>query len=327
LKSRYEIDAFSRLLRDLYRLAAESPAGQFRHEALQRIRTLLPFDSALWASGSVRADGPHVHALVTLDQPPEMMENYERIKQHDVVFGRAFASLGTVINVDNFSPEMLAVAHPDAMEHCRRFGMAHVLAVVDADLVAGLFFAVSLYRAESSAPFAATERDLTQALVAHFPELVGINHLRALDSSYRGARTHAVCDRAGFLYHAEQDFSRRLRLEWPEWRGPQLPLPLCEAIMVSAEGRWRAGRAVAADWRPYDQFYLLSLRDVVEFDRLSPREIEIARAFASGAAYGDIARTLRIAPTTVRNHLSNIYAKLSVHSKAELVNALRDAET
>ncbi len=320
------IDAFSQLLRDLYRAAAETPAGRFRLDALQRVRSFLPFDSALWASGSVRRDGQHIHALVTLDQPPEMMENYEKIKQHDVVFARAFQSLGTVINVDVLNPEMQAIVHPDALAHCRRFGLTYVLAVVDADLVAGLFFAVSLYRAQSSVPFSAEERALTQALVAHFPELVAINHLRALSGTDRGARTHAVCDREGFLYHAERDFPRRLQLEWPDWRGPQLPIPLCDSVAASAEGRWRNGRVVAADWKPYDEFCLLSLREVVEFDRLSSREVEIARAFASGAAYGDIARALQIAPTTVRNHLSNIYTKLNVHSKAELVNALRDAD-
>jgi DNA-binding CsgD family transcriptional regulator len=312
----------------LYRLAAESPAGRFRVETLQRIRPLVPFDSAIWASGSVRSDGQHVHALATIDQPAEMMENYEKIKQHDLVFARAFQSLGTMINVDALSAEIQAVAHPDVIAHCRRFGMAHVLAVVDADLVAGLFFAVSLYRSESSAPFSAEEHGIAQALVTHFPELVAINHLRALDATRnRGTRTHAVCDREGFLYHAEHDFSRRLHLEWPDWRGPRLPMPLCEGVAASAEGCWRGGRAIAVVWKPYDEFCLLSLRNTVAFDRLSPREAEIARAFASGTAYGDIARTLQIAPTTVRNHLSNIYAKLNVHSKAELVNALRDADT
>ena len=105
-----------------------------------------------------------------------------------------------------------------------------------------------------------------------------------------------------------------------------MPTPLCEGIAASAEGQWRGGRAIAADWNAYDEFCLLSLRDTIGIDRLSPREVEIARAFSTGAAYGEIARALRIAPATVRNHLSNIYTKLDVHSKAELVNALRDAE-
>jgi len=53
-------------------------------------------------------------------------------------------------------------------------------------------------------------------------------------------------------------------------------------------------------------------------DRLSPRELEIARAYASGDNYHRIAEQLYIAPSTVRTHLATIYRKLEVSSKLEL---------
>ncbi|WP_428649043.1 GAF domain-containing protein [Roseibium sp.] len=55
---------------------------------------------------------------------------------------------------------------------------------------------------------------------------------------------------------------------------------------------------------------------------LSPREREIAEAYAGGQSYKDIARGLNIAPATVRTHLSTVYRKLSVTSKVELTQAL-----
>lgn len=57
-------------------------------------------------------------------------------------------------------------------------------------------------------------------------------------------------------------------------------------------------------------------------ERLSPREQEIARAYAKGASYRRIAENLFIAPTTVRTHLATIYRKLGVSSKLELHNVL-----
>ena len=57
-------------------------------------------------------------------------------------------------------------------------------------------------------------------------------------------------------------------------------------------------------------------------DALSPRELEIARAYARGASYREIAERLLIAPTTVRTHLSTIYRKLGVSSKIELLRTL-----
>jgi DNA-binding CsgD family transcriptional regulator len=51
---------------------------------------------------------------------------------------------------------------------------------------------------------------------------------------------------------------------------------------------------------------------------LSPREVEIAQAYAQGATYQAIARRPFIAPSTVRTHLAAIYRKLAVSSKLEL---------
>ncbi len=55
---------------------------------------------------------------------------------------------------------------------------------------------------------------------------------------------------------------------------------------------------------------------------LSERELQIARAYAAGRVYREIADELFIAPSTVRTHLSTIYRKLGVSSKLELLRAV-----
>lgn len=57
---------------------------------------------------------------------------------------------------------------------------------------------------------------------------------------------------------------------------------------------------------------------------LSKRELQIARAYASGKAYRDIAEELFIAPATVRTHISAIYRKLEVSSKVALLRYLEE---
>jgi TolB-like protein/DNA-binding CsgD family transcriptional regulator/Tfp pilus assembly protein PilF len=55
---------------------------------------------------------------------------------------------------------------------------------------------------------------------------------------------------------------------------------------------------------------------------LSPRELQIAQAYAGGSTYQKIADSLCIAPSTVRTHLATIYRKLEVSSKLDLRDAL-----
>ena len=52
---------------------------------------------------------------------------------------------------------------------------------------------------------------------------------------------------------------------------------------------------------------------------LSPREAEIITMIAEGLSVPDIAARLHLAPTTVRTHVQNLYAKLGVSDRAAAV--------
>jgi DNA-binding NarL/FixJ family response regulator len=51
---------------------------------------------------------------------------------------------------------------------------------------------------------------------------------------------------------------------------------------------------------------------------LSAREYEVACLVADGLTNAEIGKTLHISPATVGRHLSNIYERLSIHSRAAL---------
>jgi DNA-binding CsgD family transcriptional regulator len=62
----------------------------------------------------------------------------------------------------------------------------------------------------------------------------------------------------------------------------------------------------------------------VHLPELTVRENAILRLVAQGAANGDIARRLFISEKTVRNHLTNIFEKLGVDSRARAIVVARD---
>jgi DNA-binding NarL/FixJ family response regulator len=54
-------------------------------------------------------------------------------------------------------------------------------------------------------------------------------------------------------------------------------------------------------------------------ERLTGREEEILRLLGAGNSYGAVADTLFISLGTVQSHVKNIYRKLHVHSKGEII--------
>ena len=51
--------------------------------------------------------------------------------------------------------------------------------------------------------------------------------------------------------------------------------------------------------------------------QLTPRQREVLRLMALGATYKEIARQLGVTPKTARNHLTNLYEQIGVHTRAE----------
>ena len=60
------------------------------------------------------------------------------------------------------------------------------------------------------------------------------------------------------------------------------------------------------------------------FPELSPREREILEQLSDGLTNGQIAERLFISPITVRNHVSNILAKLQVTDRRQAMLRARD---
>ena len=57
-------------------------------------------------------------------------------------------------------------------------------------------------------------------------------------------------------------------------------------------------------------------------DKLTVRENEVLAQLVNGLAYKEIANVLGISATTVNDHIKNIYNKLNVNSKAELISKI-----
>ena len=140
----------------------------------------------------------------------------------------------------------------------------------------------------------------------------------------RLGRAHGVVDRTGAILQADSEFVPLLRRDWPQERD-DLPTEL-RGLMQSAPTR-RASAALIVECLPVQGgVWLLSVRVRHGVDVLSERQLLVAKLFADGRTYRDIATTLKLAPATVRRHLQTSYARLGVRTKIELLRMLADAD-
>ena len=65
--------------------------------------------------------------------------------------------------------------------------------------------------------------------------------------------------------------------------------------------------------------------DPAAFPELTDREREILELIAQGRSNAEITETLGLSPKTVRNHVSNVFAKLQVRDRAEAIVRAREA--
>lgn len=92
------------------------------------------------------------------------------------------------------------------------------------------------------------------------------------------------------------------------------PFPkVVEAIQIVSNGGSYMSPAIA---RKVVEHFGPKKKQVV---KLTPRQSQVVEAFTEGRSYKMVAAKLLITEETVRDHIKNIYKKLSIHSKSELI--------
>jgi len=99
---------------------------------------------------------------------------------------------------------------------------------------------------------------------------------------------------------------------------------IVRAVGAVADGEAIFGAAVAA--RILEFFAAGRPRQAeVVFPQLTAREHEVLDLIAAGRSNAELAAALVLSPKTIRNHVSNVFAKLRVADRAQAIVLARDA--
>jgi DNA-binding CsgD family transcriptional regulator len=181
-------------------------------------------------------------------------------------------------------------------------------------------------RIGSSKDFTERDRSVLDLLQPHFARLWRAAETRrllraALDSADSGseedARGTVILASGGRIAFASPAARRLLRDYVGESRGADLPPALADWLESGAPVLTHVvGDRQLTVRRSGDALLLEERRDVLG---LTPRESQILAWVARGKTNREVAELLWIAPTTVRKHLENVYAKLGVTSRTAAV--------
>lgn len=96
-----------------------------------------------------------------------------------------------------------------------------------------------------------------------------------------------------------------------------------DAILAALQGEAPMSPVIAKKVLAY--FSGKSMVETGSPEVLSAREIEVSKLLIDGMTYKQVAAKLFISPDTVRHHIKNIYRKLEINSRIELVREFRNS--
>lgn len=316
------LSKFSNVVLNLNQACREQPIHKFQDFAFELIKSVVPFDSALWLTGSFDGAQHFAHSRHFHKQPLQVIQGFEQNQERRAFAERTISAAGITFNCVTSKYFSAEVA-----EHYHRQNIEHMLVTTAIESVTNLHELISIYRADPNQPFSEKERLFQQNLVPHLAETWRINRINKL---YQDNRTlsspdlyFAEADIRGVFHLIDPGFACLLQDEWPDWCGPWLPIEL--AAKIESAGNKFVGNKIVVQISSLHNQFLLRGRKKSGVDLLSTRENEVAQLFSEGHTSKEIAALLDLSPATVRNHVSAIYSKLDISSKAELANHLKEA--
>lgn len=316
------------LVLQLYRSAREVPFTRFQEHALEIIKPIMDFDTAIWGVGTSNGRGGFINSVHLHGLPPHMMDDYAgEVQSQDVAAERTSVQPGRTVSIPWDDPEMLTERRAVARAYLRKYRLTHLLCTALPEAALGLSHFLTVCRCDPARPWTENSRLFKERLFPHLIEAYVQARCLCLERHGGAERGHAIADRSLQLVNLTPAFRQLMLREWPDWLEWRLPSEVCAAWPDESDAchpAYYRGRHIIIDLEPDQRIVHVTARPRNMLDVLTAKELAVARCFARGLANKDVAREMAVSPHTVRNQIKSIYIKLGVNSKVALAACLRN---
>lgn len=133
---------------------------------------------------------------------------------------------------------------------------------------------------------------------------------------------YARVSMTGDILAMDDTFADFIHQAVPCWAGKRLPFQIFWTDSLPYHGMTFARLFIRV--RAIDDGYALVVRQDKRVNVLSRREQQVASLVADGQTFKAVGETLNLAISTVSTHLYRVYDKLSISSRSELVQWMRE---
>ena len=311
------------LLADLYQSAISVPSESFQDSVFKQIDRVIGFDRAWWGIMSHNQNGFDLYSSYRHELPLEFEEHWQEVRNDDSLAVDAHSQPRTTIRFDEKALHSTPGLASLNTEHDLRHALCTSVFLPDRQS----FLFISLFRSGSNArPFNSDEVYLKQLLTPHLYSCWRTNLYADIEKSRYANKSKdaasAFIDRNGRIIYADSAFGDLIAERWPTWNGRDIPIQLLETRSTSKNSSEKKSIGLFVSQQYAGGLLRLDIRKPSPIDTLTCRESEIAKAFAQGHSYKEIAILMKLAPATVRHYLRVIYEKLEINDKAELVRVI-----
>ena len=314
------IDDADMLIGQLYRAGAQVRPGQFRLWALRELRSALPFDGALWGTGTLETLS--FHTITLLDLPPGLPPALEASREQNPLLPAILEHPGKPVTMHSQWPGDGFYASDLYRDIFKPHGIEHIMATGQADPRGGVYTLLTLYRNDRSQAFTADEQALHARMAYHLVNAAShlvFAHINRGQPDLPTGSAACVCDDQGVFHEVQAGFLDLLDAHYPGRDPHQLPFDL-----PRKHGSNRTIGKLCVVREPLGELNVLRAWPAGPLDALTLRERSIVNGVAHGLTFKEIARQVGLAPSTVSNHLYRVYDKLGVHSRSALAKLVHD---
>ena len=312
-----DVGRVSDFLLELYRDARQQRPDVFQRNILAHLRQFVPFDFGAWGGGA--QDSREVSEVIMLDQSPGLFRDWSAVAEIDGYCDLALRRLNHTVLFDDIPDFRESTAYK---EHWRRFDARQMVSTIMAEPTDGYVSFVGLCSADINRRFSESERAVKQMLMPHVSSALHLSRENQVVEAKMTDEGVGMVTSTGMILASRMPFMHLVRDEW----GHSYPDTLAAILPTGPGGGVWRGRSIQLRIERMGPYFLLRARPRNHLDVLPPRAQQVAEHFGRGMTHKEVARTLSIAPSTVRNQLAQIYDKLGIGDKGELARLVATAD-